>query len=51
MERLKYEKEDLVFGTKLKLFLIGTVTFIEEIISLLIVGILKIKSIEESNLE
>ncbi len=49
MERLKYEKKDLIFETKPNLFLIDTITLLEEMISLLIVGILKIKSIEESN--
>jgi hypothetical protein len=47
MERLIDEEEDMIFETKLELLSIGTITFSKEIVSLLSVGVLKIKSIEE----
>ncbi len=51
MERLTYEKEDLVFETKPKLFSIGTITLLEEIVSLLNVRMSKIRNTEEFDLE
>jgi len=51
MEGLTYEEEDLVFETKPKLFSIGTITLLEEIVSLLNVRMSKIKNIEEFDLE
>jgi hypothetical protein len=39
----------LIFEIKQKKFLIGTITFLEETISLLSVGVSKIKSIKEFN--
>jgi hypothetical protein len=50
MEGLTDEEEDLIFKTKLELFSIGTITFLGEMISLLNVGMSKIKSIEEFDL-
>jgi hypothetical protein len=51
MERLTNEEEDLIFERKPSLFSIGTITLLEEIISLLNVGVSEIKSTEKSNLE
>jgi hypothetical protein len=51
MEWLIDEEEDLIFETKLELFSIGTIALSEETISLLCVGMSKIRSIEEFNLE
>jgi len=51
MESLTYEKKDLIFETKPKLFLINTIILLKETISLLNVGVSKIRSIEKSNLE
>jgi hypothetical protein len=48
MERLTYEEEDLIFGTELELFSIGTITLSEETILLLTVGMLKLRSTKES---
>jgi hypothetical protein len=39
MERLTYEKEDLIFETKLKLLSIGTIILSKETILLLNVGV------------
>jgi hypothetical protein len=47
MEGLTYEEEDVIFETKLKQLSIGTITFLEETVLLLNVGVSKIKSIEE----
>ncbi len=47
MQGLTYEEEDLIFETKLELLLIGTITFSEETLSLLNIGVLEIKSIKE----
>jgi hypothetical protein len=47
MQRLTYVEEDLIFEIELELFLIGTVTLLEETISLLSVGVSKIKSTED----
>jgi hypothetical protein len=41
----------LIFETKLKLFSIGTITILDETISLLSVGVLKIRINAESKLE
>jgi hypothetical protein len=49
MDGLINEEEDMIFETKPKLFSIGILILLEEIISLLNVGMLEIKSIEESN--
>jgi hypothetical protein len=49
MEGLTNEDEDTTVETKPKLFSIGIIILLEEIISLLNVGMLKIKSIKESN--
>jgi hypothetical protein len=49
MEGLIDEEEDLIFETKPKLFSIGTIFFLKERISLLHVGVLKIKSTKESD--
>jgi hypothetical protein len=43
MEGLIDEEEDLIFETELELFSIGTITISDEIISLLSVGVTKIK--------
>jgi hypothetical protein len=51
MEGLIDDEEDLIFEIEPKLFCIGTIAFSKETISLLSVGVSKIKSIEESNLE
>jgi len=47
MQRLTYVEEDLIFEIELELFSIGTVTLLEETISLLSVGVSKIKSTED----
>jgi hypothetical protein len=47
MQRLTDEEEDLIFETKLELFSIGTITLLEETISLLSVGVSKIKSTQD----
>jgi hypothetical protein len=47
MQRLTDEEEDLIFETELELFSIGTITLLEETVSLLSVGVSKIKSIED----
>ncbi len=51
MEGLTYEEEDLVFETKPKLFSIGTITLLEEIVSLLNVRMSEIRNIEEFDLK
>jgi len=51
MEGLTDEEEDLIFETKPKLFLIGTIIFSKETVLLLNVGVLEIRSTKESNLE
>jgi len=43
------EEEDLIFETKPKLFSIGTIIFLKERISLLSVGMLRIRSTKESD--
>ncbi len=48
LQRLTYE-EDLIFETKPKLLSIGTITFLQEMVSPLNVRISKIKSTKESN--
>jgi hypothetical protein len=48
LEGLTDEKEDPIFETEPDLFLIGTITILEEIISLLSIGLLEIKINEES---
>jgi hypothetical protein len=47
MQRLTNEEEDLIFETELELFSIGTITLSEEMVSLLSVGVSKIRSTEE----
>jgi len=47
MQRLTDEEEDLIFETKLELFSIGTITLLQETISLLSVGVSKIKSTQD----
>ncbi len=49
MQRLTNEGEDMIFETKLESFSIGIITLSKKSISLLSVGVLKIKSTEESN--
>jgi hypothetical protein len=49
MRRLTNEEEDLIFEAKPKLFSIGIITLSKEIISLLSVGVLVIRSTEEYN--
>jgi hypothetical protein len=49
MEGLTNEEEDLIFEIEPKLFSIGTITLLEEMVSLLSVGVSKIRSIEEFN--
>ncbi len=51
MEGLTYEEEDLVFETKPKLFSIGTITLLKEIVSLLNVRMLEIRNTKEFDLE
>jgi hypothetical protein len=47
MQRLIDEEEDLIFEIELELFSIGTITLLEETISLLSVGVSKIKSTQD----
>jgi hypothetical protein len=47
MEGLIYEEEDLIFETKPEIFSINTITLLEKMVSLLSVGVLKIRSTEE----
>jgi hypothetical protein len=47
MEGLTNDEEDLIFETELKLLLIGTITLLEETVSLSSVGVSKIRSIQE----
>jgi len=47
MEGLIDEEKDLIFEIEPKLFSIGTIILSKEMISLLNVGVLKIKNIEE----
>ncbi len=47
MQGLIDEEEDPIFETEPKLFSIGTITFLEEIVSLLNVRVSEIRSIEE----
>jgi hypothetical protein len=42
LEGLTDEEEDLIFGTKPELFSIGTITILDETISLLKTGMLKV---------
>jgi hypothetical protein len=51
MEGLIDEEEDLIFQTKLKLFLIGTITILDEMVSLPSVGVIEIRINGESKLE
>jgi len=51
MEGLTYEEEDLVFETKPKLFSIGTITLLKEIVSLLNVRMSEIRNTKEFDLE
>jgi hypothetical protein len=48
MKGLTNEEEDLIFETKPKMFSIGTITILNEIVSLRSVGITKIKINQES---
>jgi hypothetical protein len=50
MEGLTYEEEDMIFETKPKLFSIGTITILDETISLLNVGVSNIKINEKFKL-
>ncbi len=47
MQGLIDEEEDLIFETEPELFSIGTITLLEEIVSLLSVKVSEIRSIEE----
>jgi len=47
MEGLTNDEEDLIFETELKLLLIGTITLLEETVSLSSVGVSEIISIQE----
>jgi len=47
LERLIDEEEDMIFETKPKLFLTGTITISDETISLLSIGVLEIKISEK----
>jgi hypothetical protein len=47
LEWLVDEEEDLIFGIEPKLFLIGTIIISEEIISLLSIGVSKIRINQE----
>ncbi len=51
LERLIYEEEDLIFEIEPELFSISTIIISYEIVSLLNIGVLKIKISIESNLE
>jgi hypothetical protein len=46
MEGLTYEEKDTIFEIEPELFSIGTIALLEETISLLSVGVLEIRSIE-----
>ncbi len=46
MEGLTYEEKDMIFEIEPELFSIGTIALLEETISLLSVGVLEIRSIE-----
>jgi len=48
MQGLIDEEKDLIFEIEPELFSIGTITLLEKIVSLLSVGVSKIRSIEES---
>jgi hypothetical protein len=43
LERLTYEEEDLIFDTKVKLLSIGTITILDEIVSLLSIKVSKVR--------
>jgi hypothetical protein len=43
LEGLLYEKEDLIFEIELELFSIGTITILDETISLLSIRMLEVK--------
>jgi hypothetical protein len=47
MEGLTNDEEDLIFEIELELLLIGTITLLEETVSLSSVGVSKIRSIQE----
>ncbi len=49
MEGLTNEEEDLIFKIDLEFLSIGTITILEEAISLLSIGMLKIKINEETD--
>ncbi len=51
MEGLANEEEDLIFETKIELFLIGTIILSKETVSLSSVKVSKIKINHEYNLE
>jgi hypothetical protein len=51
MDGLTNEEEDLIFETEPKMFSIGTIIILNEIVSLLSVGVTKIKINGESKLE
>jgi hypothetical protein len=51
LEGLTYEEENLIFETKLKLLSIGTIIILDETVSLLSVGVSKIRINKESELE
>jgi hypothetical protein len=51
LEGLLYEKEDLIFEIELELFSIGTITILDETISLPNVGIIEIRFNGEFELE
>jgi hypothetical protein len=47
MEGLTNDEENLIFETKLELLLIGTITLLEEMVSLSSVGASEIRNIQE----
>jgi len=47
MQGLTYEEEDLIFETEPELLSIGTITFSEETLSLLNIGVLEIENTKE----
>jgi hypothetical protein len=51
MDGLTNEEEDLIFETEPKMFSIGTIIILNEIVSLLSVGVTEIKINGESKLE
>jgi hypothetical protein len=51
MEWLTNEEEDMIFETEPKLFSIGIITLLEKMVSLFSVGVLKIRSTENFDLE